>query len=637
MYLLKVNYMKNIYTFGSALSSQVLLLTVMLGASVTNSYAGWEVTWIDDFNGTGVDWNNWTAQTQANYNNEIQCYTDDETDNVGNYKVSDGTLKITARRQNINCPGLNDENRPWTSGRLNSKDKGEFLYGRIEARLRFDELKGGTWPAFWMLENRIAEQPIKGDNDNVNWPNPGAGEIDVWEWYGNSGGDNYITNFFNANNCGAEKRIPYQGGAPDVMSFQTYGIEWGADFIEFFMNDQVVAEYDLSNCPQYEEPMFILLNVAIGGSLGGNIDPQLNTATLEVDYVAHCVASDANASANCNQSTPTITDDDNDRVRNEDDECPETANNTEVDASGCEIIDTPLTSAPDVDFAAENVISLFSDQFTNIQDIDYNPDWNQATVVTQENIDGNNTLNYSNLNYQGTDFSNNKQDVSQMDFLRFDYWTKAATQLSMYLISPGPQETPFVVNVQSQSWQSVTIPLTAFTNVDLTDIFQLKVTGNGDVLLDNIIFTRTATENNVAPELSLSATQNLAQVTSITTTDGMVVINAIVTDSNQQDTHNLQWDVTGVSDFTTDGNQISFNPAALTVSQIVISAQASDNGSPSLSVSRDLTLILIQPDPVVVAQPDPVEPENSSGGTISLYMFFGLTLIVLRRKYLQRN
>jgi hypothetical protein len=193
------------------------------------------------------------------------------------------------------------------------------------------------------------------------------------------------------------------------------------------------------------------------------------------------------------------------------------------------------------------------------------------------------------------------------------------------------------VNVKSQSWESVTIPLTAFTNVDLTDIFQLKVTGNGDVLLDNIIFTRTVTENNVAPELSLSATQNLAQVTSITTTDGMVVINAIVTDSNQQDTHNLQWDVTGVSDFNTDGNQISFNPAALTVSQIVISAQASDNGSPSLSVSRDLTLILIQPDPVVVAQPDPVEPENSSGGTISLYMFFGLTLLVLRRKYLQRN
>lgn len=366
---IKVNYMLAFISLHS-LSSRIVLLIVLLAGSLNFSHAGWEVTWIDKFDGSGVDWNNWTAQTQANYNNEVQCYTDDETDNVGNYKVSGGTLKITARRKNINCPGLNNENRPWSSGRLNSKDKGEFLYGRIETRLRFNELKGGTWPAFWMLENRISEQPIKGDNDNVNWPNPGAGEIDVWEWYGNNG-DRYITNFFNANNCGAERRIPYEGGAPDVTSYQIYGIEWDADVIQFFFNDQVVAEYDLSNCPQYEEPMFVLLNVAIGGSLGGTIDPQLNTATLEVDYVAHCAATQQNDWSSCNENTPMIIDDDKDGVSNRIDECPDTGANIEVNAVGCALVNAPLTSAPNVDFAAENVISLFSDQFTNINNIDY--------------------------------------------------------------------------------------------------------------------------------------------------------------------------------------------------------------------------------------------------------------------------
>ena len=184
------------------------ILAALCFIPLGQSQAGWEVSWIERFDGEGVNWNNWTAQIQANYNNEIQCYTDDETSEQRNFEVSDGTLKITARRQNINCPGQNGVNRPWTSGRINSKDKAEFLYGRLEARLRFSDLRGGTWPAFWMLENRIAEDPFKGDNDNVNWPNPGAGEIDVWEWYANSR-DSYITNFFNVGNVGIFTKIWY--------------------------------------------------------------------------------------------------------------------------------------------------------------------------------------------------------------------------------------------------------------------------------------------------------------------------------------------------------------------------------------------------------------------------------------------
>lgn len=267
--------------------------------------AGWEVQWIEQFDGDGVDWSNWTAQTAANFNNEVQCYTDDDSSEQRNYEVSDGTLKIIARRDAIECPGLDGQPKSWTSGRLNSKDKREFLFGRIESRIRFHNLEGGSWPAFWMLENRIAEQPIAGDGDDIGWPNPGASEIDVWEWFANEP-DSYIINFFNNFDfaCGFEARHPYPDGAADVGEWHTYAMEWTADKISFFMDDDEVASYDMRGCPVYEEPMFVLLNVAMGGNLGGAIDPELTEAILEVDYVAHCQQSDETDAASCNESTP---------------------------------------------------------------------------------------------------------------------------------------------------------------------------------------------------------------------------------------------------------------------------------------------------------------------------------------------
>ncbi|MEM7563018.1 MAG: glycoside hydrolase family 16 protein [Pseudomonadota bacterium] len=286
------------------LTSPVLsLLAINLLIFPTVSNAGWERTWIDDFSGSGVNLGNWTPQIQANFNAEVQCYTDDDSSINKNYDVSGGTLKIIARRQAIACPGLGGQMRNWTSGRINSKDKAEFLYGRIETRIRFLNLEGGTWPAFWMLENRIAEDPIAGDNDNVNWPNPGAGEIDVWEWFGN-GGSSYITNFYNTGGCGAEFRPPYSGGPSDVMDWHVYAIEWSADTISFFRDGTQVATHSVTTCPQYKEPMFVLLNVAMGGTLGGAIDPALTTATMEVDYVAHCTATASNSAQFCNESTP---------------------------------------------------------------------------------------------------------------------------------------------------------------------------------------------------------------------------------------------------------------------------------------------------------------------------------------------
>jgi beta-glucanase (GH16 family) len=644
------------------LKSAVLVVILSISC-IPLSFAGWEVTWIDRFDGSSVDLDNWTPQIQANYNNEVQCYTDDDSTAQQNYDASDGTLKIIARRQNISCPGLGGENKSWTSGRLNSKDKAEFLYGRIEARIRFSDLRGGTWPAFWMLENRIAENPFKGDNDTANWPNPGAGEIDVWEWFSNDG-DSYITNFFNVGNCGSEVRVSYPGGAPDVQSFHTYAIEWTADNIKFFFNDDVVAEQDLSNCAQYEEPMFILLNVAMGGNLGGAIDPQLNNATMEVDYVAHCVQSNVSEFQRCDENTPLIIDEDNDGVKTDLDQCPNTPEDTIVDQNGCKLVTEPQTVAPDPQILAQQVISLFSDSYSDIVNIDYNPDWQQSTQVTQIEIAGNNVLKYAGLNYQGTDFADNKQDVTTMDNVHLDYWTYNATNLKFFLVSPGPKETPFIIDVQQQSWQSIVIPLSTFSNVDLTDIFQLKVEGNGTVYLDNIYFssnvvtvsdtdmdgvednsdqcadtpagvqvdnTGCAIEINVAPTVSLLVTQGGVSVTSVSTDAGVVTIQASVLDDNQGDTHTYIWSVSDVSSFEDNGDSINFDTSGLENTQISISVQASDNAQPSLSgESSIIILVAALPDPVV-AIPNPIEqitPDNDSGGgSVNLFLLLGLMLL----------
>ena len=641
-----------------------MLVAILSVTHMPISFAGWEVTWIDRFDEARVNLDNWTPQIQANYNNEVQCYTDDDSSAQRNYEASDGTLKIIARKQDISCPGLNGENKSWTSGRLNSKDKAEFLYGRIEARIRFLDLEGGTWPAFWMLENRIAENPFKGDNDTVNWPNPGAGEIDVWEWFSNDG-DSYITNFFNTGNCGSEVRVNYTGGAPDVLAFHTYAIEWTADNIKFLFNDDVVAEQDLSNCAQYEEPMFILLNVAMGGNLGGSIDPQLNSATMEVDYVAHCVQSDLNEFQQCNESTPLIIDEDNDGVSTDLDQCPNTPEGTVVDQNGCELVTQPQDVAPTPEPSAQQVISLFSDSYSNIDNIDYNPNWQQATQVTQIEIAGNNILKYDGLNYQGTDFGDNKQNVTSMDNVHLDYWTYNSTELKFFLISPGPQETPFVIDVQQQSWQSLIIPLSTFSDVDLADIFQLKVEGNGTVYLDNIYFsagteavadadmdgvqdnndqcantptgvqvdnTGCALEVNIAPTVSLVVTQAGVNITSVNTDAGSVTIQSTVVDENQGDSHTYLWTVTGVSSFENNGSSISFDPSGLGNTQLSITVEASDSAQPSLSDETSITLLVEAPS----SQPEPETPSSDpGGGSINWFLLFGLGLLcTIRRKWL---
>ena len=149
----------------------------------------------------------------------------------------------------------------------------------------------------------------------------------------------------------------------------------------------------------------------------------------------------------------------------------------------------PTTQAPVPTYPAADVISIYSDSYTNVAGTDLNPNWGQATKVSEVTIQSNKTLKYEGLNYQGTQFGAN-QNVSAMKFLHLDYWTSNSTSLKIFLISPGPVETPFTLTVPTSGWSSVDIPLTSFAPVKLDNVIQIKVEGNGNVYFDNIIFRK---------------------------------------------------------------------------------------------------------------------------------------------------
>jgi hypothetical protein len=177
---------------------------------------------------------------------------------------------------------------------------------------------------------------------------------------------------------------------------------------------------------------------------------------------------------------------------------------------------SPTVAAPAPTRAQANVLSIFSDAYTNVTGTDFNPNWGQATVTTQVAIAGNNTLRYAGLNYQGTQFGA-AQNVSTYGFLHLDYYTTNASQLRVFMISPGPVETPVTLNVPTAGWNSIDIPLSAFAPVDLNNVIQFKFDTNGatdapDVFLDNIYFWRIPA---VPPTAAPTPTYPAADVISI--------------------------------------------------------------------------------------------------------------------------
>lgn len=232
------------------------------------------LVWSDEFNGTQVDLSKWSFETGTGCdialcgwgNNELQYYKSQ------NATVSNGILSITAKKERVSSSS-------YTSARMKSLLKGDWTYGRFEARIKLPS-GDGLWPAFWMLPS---------DNFYGVWP--ASGEIDIMEnisktpntvlgtlHYGSSNSTHQFTGSDFTLNSGTF-----------ADAFHTFAVEWEAGKIRWFVDDilyQTITTSDISpnNWP-FDKRFFLIMNLAVGGNLGGTVDTSIFPQSMQIDYV----------------------------------------------------------------------------------------------------------------------------------------------------------------------------------------------------------------------------------------------------------------------------------------------------------------------------------------------------------------
>ena len=230
------------------------------GASYTYNNLVWE----DDFNTPGTpDPTNWTYDLGAGGwgNGELQTYTN----TAENAKVEGGSLIITAKA---------DGSGGYTSARLKSQGLRKFTYGRIEVRAKLPSAQG-TWPAIWMLGSNFP---------TVGWPQ--CGEIDIME---QTGADKNTTlgtcHWWNTSGSANASYGETTSVANASSEFHLYTVEWTDTAIKIYLDDAPFYELTNSADLPFNADFFLILNVAMGGSLGGTVDAAFTQDTMEIDYV----------------------------------------------------------------------------------------------------------------------------------------------------------------------------------------------------------------------------------------------------------------------------------------------------------------------------------------------------------------
>lgn len=235
----------------------------------------WTLVWSDDFSGaagTLPDQSKWTFDIGTGNNgwgnSELEYYTN-KTSNV--QLNGDGQLIITARKEQYSGSGF-------TSARIKTQGLFSQAYGRFEAKLK-TPTGPGLWPAFWLLGENIKE---------VNWPE--CGEIDIMEQRGQqpsiTHGSVHGPGYFGAN--AKTKGFGLQQGRFD-QEYHLYAIEWTSDCIDYYVDNvlfQRIQPSDLTGKWVFNKPMFIILNVAVGGNYVGY--PTSETPfpqSMIIDYV----------------------------------------------------------------------------------------------------------------------------------------------------------------------------------------------------------------------------------------------------------------------------------------------------------------------------------------------------------------
>ena len=252
-----------------------------------------ELVWSDEFDQDGpVSQDKWNVETippnnGSWWNGELQFYTDKE-DNI---RVEEGLLKITAKYESY-------EGKNYTSARINTQDKFEFTYGRVEMRAKLPNWEG-MWPAFWLLGANI---------DEIGWPN--CGELDILE-HGDyvkdstsndpgliSSAVHYGPQDYSRQTTNVPGKIFFDTGQERFIrsekiiekpfeEYHTYSMQWAPDKIQFFIDEEMHLEFPMqSQHSPFDKPFFLLLNLAVGGHwTDGYVASGFTEATYEIDYV----------------------------------------------------------------------------------------------------------------------------------------------------------------------------------------------------------------------------------------------------------------------------------------------------------------------------------------------------------------
>jgi len=237
----------------------------------------WQLVWSDEFDGDSLDAALWSYQTGTGTeynldgwgNNELQYYREE------NVRVSNGTLKITAKRENI-------ENSQFTSGRIRTINKGDWTYGRFEFRAKMP-VGQGLWAAIWMLPT---------DNDYGGWPS--SGEIDIMEYLGHDTTRVYGTIHYGGTQDYQSRGTNYvTSDTAFHRDFHIFALEWEEGKLHWYVDGELFQNLNsgwYSSAASFPAPFdrrfHILINLAVGGNWPGSPDQStLFPQNLVIDYV----------------------------------------------------------------------------------------------------------------------------------------------------------------------------------------------------------------------------------------------------------------------------------------------------------------------------------------------------------------
>jgi beta-glucanase (GH16 family) len=247
-------------------------LLFCFGFSKQPSNSNWKLVWSDEFGYEGLpDSTKWSYETGGNGwgNHELEYYTARRMENA---RVKNGMLIIEAKKEPW-------EGSRYTSARLVTKTKGDWKYGRIVVSAKLPAGKGG-WPAIWMLAS----------TNPLHWPDDG--EIDIMEHVGFDPGNIHASVHCKKYNHTIGTQKTAITSVPDFASgFHIYALEWSADSLSIFVDERkyftFTNEYSGYAAWPFDQPMHLLLNIAIGGDWGGQkgVDDTIFPQQMLINYV----------------------------------------------------------------------------------------------------------------------------------------------------------------------------------------------------------------------------------------------------------------------------------------------------------------------------------------------------------------